>query len=178
MASPTQWTWVWGSSRSWWWTERPGMLQSMGSQRVGHDWATELKLNLNKHTGLNPSECNSSKISSVSTKKCCLISDHCLLYLKTCLNHIIILLFQFNQFQSPEIFSKYVALIPNPSFFTMVQLQSWGFISQTFEFLFTISYNWRNRHNFIQNLGKFNQVFIIPSIHKHPALPEYEISSF
>ena len=42
MASPTQWTWVWVSSRSWWWTGRPGMLQSMGLQRVRHDWATEL----------------------------------------------------------------------------------------------------------------------------------------
>ena len=42
MASPTQWTWVWASSRSWWWTREPGMLQSMGSQRVGHDWTTEL----------------------------------------------------------------------------------------------------------------------------------------
>ena len=42
MASPTRWTWVWASSGSWWWTGRPGMLQSMGSQRVGHNWATEL----------------------------------------------------------------------------------------------------------------------------------------
>ena len=42
MASLTQWTGVWVSSRSWWWTGRPGMLQSMGSQRVGYDWATEL----------------------------------------------------------------------------------------------------------------------------------------
>ena len=42
MASPTQWTWVWVNSRSWWWTGRPGMLQFTGSQRVGHDWATEL----------------------------------------------------------------------------------------------------------------------------------------
>ena len=41
MASPTQWTWVWVSSRSWWWTGKPGVLQSMGSQRVRHDWATE-----------------------------------------------------------------------------------------------------------------------------------------
>ena len=41
MASPTQWTWVWVNSRIWWWTGRPGVLQSMGSQRVGH-WATEL----------------------------------------------------------------------------------------------------------------------------------------
>ena len=40
MASPTQWTWVWVRSGSWWWTGKP--LQSMGSQRVGHDWATEL----------------------------------------------------------------------------------------------------------------------------------------
>ena len=42
MASPTQWTWVWVNSWSWWWTGRPGVLQSMGSQRVGHNWATEL----------------------------------------------------------------------------------------------------------------------------------------
>jgi len=42
MASLTRWTWVWVNSRSWWWTGRPGVLQSMGSQRVGHDWATEL----------------------------------------------------------------------------------------------------------------------------------------
>ena len=42
MASLTQWTWVWASSGSWWWTWKPGMLQSMGSQRVGHNWATKL----------------------------------------------------------------------------------------------------------------------------------------
>jgi len=36
------WTWVWVSPRSWWWTGKPGVLQSMESQRVGHDWATEL----------------------------------------------------------------------------------------------------------------------------------------
>ena len=42
MATPTRWTWVWTSSRSWWWTGEPGMLQSMGLQRVGHNWATEL----------------------------------------------------------------------------------------------------------------------------------------
>jgi len=42
MASPTHWTWVWVSSRSWWWTGKPGVLQSMGSQRVRHYWATEL----------------------------------------------------------------------------------------------------------------------------------------
>ena len=35
-------TWVWVGSESWWWTGRPGVLQSMGSQRVGHNWASEL----------------------------------------------------------------------------------------------------------------------------------------
>ena len=51
MASPTQWTGVWVDSGSWWWTGRPGVLQSMGSQRVRHDWATEL--NWNKQLSLN-----------------------------------------------------------------------------------------------------------------------------
>ena len=44
MASLTQWTWVWENSRSWWWTGRSGAQQSMGLQRVGHNWATELKI--------------------------------------------------------------------------------------------------------------------------------------
>ena len=49
MASPTQWTWIWVDSGSWWWTGRPGMLRFMGSQRVRHDWATELNwLNVSK----------------------------------------------------------------------------------------------------------------------------------
>ena len=43
MASWTRWTWVCTSSGRWWWTGKPGVLQSMGSQRVGHDWVTELK---------------------------------------------------------------------------------------------------------------------------------------
>ena len=42
LASPTRWTWVWVNSGSWWWTGRPGVLRFMGSQRVGHDWVTEL----------------------------------------------------------------------------------------------------------------------------------------
>ena len=42
MASLTQWRWVWVDSGSWWWTGRPGVLWSMSSQRVGHNWATEL----------------------------------------------------------------------------------------------------------------------------------------
>ena len=42
MASPTWWTWVWVNSGRWWWRGRPGVLRFMGSQRIGHDWVTEL----------------------------------------------------------------------------------------------------------------------------------------
>ena len=49
MASLTQWTWVWASSRSWWQTGRPGVLQSMGSQRVGHECVTELNWSSLQH---------------------------------------------------------------------------------------------------------------------------------
>ena len=52
MASPTQWTWVWVNSGSWWWIGRPGVLQFIGSQRVGHNWVTELKW-----TELNQEKC-------------------------------------------------------------------------------------------------------------------------
>ena len=49
--------WVWASSRSWWWAGKPGMLQSMGSQRAGHDWTTELNwtegFNLNWSLNIN-----------------------------------------------------------------------------------------------------------------------------
>ena len=44
MASLTQWTWVWVDSGSWWWIGKPDVLLFMGSQRVGHDWVTELKM--------------------------------------------------------------------------------------------------------------------------------------
>ena len=59
MASLTWWTWAWVSSRNWWWTGKPGVLQSMGSQRVGHDWATELNW-----TWINWFEKSSAVISS------------------------------------------------------------------------------------------------------------------
>ena len=42
MAPPTWWAWVWAIYKSWWWPGRPGMMQSMGEQRVGHDWAAKL----------------------------------------------------------------------------------------------------------------------------------------
>ena len=48
MASLTWWMWIWVNSGSWWWTGRPGMLHFMGSQRVGHDWVTELNWTMMK----------------------------------------------------------------------------------------------------------------------------------
>ena len=58
-ASPARWTWVWVKSGSWWWTGRPGVLRFMRSQRVGHDWATELKwTELNWKLLISPSYLN------------------------------------------------------------------------------------------------------------------------
>ena len=54
MASLTWWAWVWVNSRSWWWTGRPGVLQFMGSQRVGRDWVTELNWIFSSRLGLFP----------------------------------------------------------------------------------------------------------------------------
>ena len=48
-ASPSQWTWVWASSRSWWWTRKTGLWQSMRLQEVAHNWATELNWTWNQH---------------------------------------------------------------------------------------------------------------------------------
>ena len=48
MASLTRWAWFWASSGSWGWTGKPGMLRSMGSQRVRYDWATELNWTITK----------------------------------------------------------------------------------------------------------------------------------
>ena len=58
MALVTWWTWVGASSRSWWWTGKPGVLQSMGLQRVGHDWVTELNWKeLAWHSGIRQCVC-------------------------------------------------------------------------------------------------------------------------
>ena len=54
MASLTQWTWIRVDCGSWWWTGRPGVLWFMGSQRVGHDWVTELNWTESHPWGLNP----------------------------------------------------------------------------------------------------------------------------
>ena len=61
MASLTRWMWIWLNSGIWWWTGRPGVLRFMGSQRVGHDWVTEL--NWTEGTGRN-------KRTGVIFKKC------------------------------------------------------------------------------------------------------------
>ena len=63
MASPTQWTWVWVNSENWWLTGKPGVLQSMGLQRVRHNWATELKLNqVRGDSGLDQTDRSGDKI--------------------------------------------------------------------------------------------------------------------
>ena len=56
MASPIQRAWVRVNSECWWWTGRPGVLQSMGSWRVGHDWATELTEQLSWKNQLCPQD--------------------------------------------------------------------------------------------------------------------------
>ena len=67
MTSPTQWAWVWVDSRSWWWTGRPGMLQSMGSERIGHDWVTELNYS-NPYKNFKKKEhCQTSFFNKAST---------------------------------------------------------------------------------------------------------------
>ena len=58
MASLTQWTRVWVNSGSWWWTGRPGVLQFMGSQRVGHDWVTEQLIHTEKWGLIPASPCH------------------------------------------------------------------------------------------------------------------------
>ena len=71
MASPTQRTWVWVNSGRWWWTGRPGVSQFMGSQRVRHDWVTELNwtnhYDLNAHTALTLFSPDQFILSVVST---------------------------------------------------------------------------------------------------------------
>ena len=64
MASLTRWTWVSVNSGSWWWTGRPGVLRFMGSQRVGHDWATELNWTLAKLLLVNISQSLKASVTS------------------------------------------------------------------------------------------------------------------
>ena len=55
------WTWIWASSGSLWWTGKPGVLQSMGSEIVRHDWVTEL--NCRK-------DCGKDKLFSEELRQC------------------------------------------------------------------------------------------------------------
>ena len=69
IVSPTRWTWVWASPGSWSWTGKPGVLQSTGSQRVGHDWVTELNWN---SQCTQCSCCSDSRVQLSKTQaKCC-----------------------------------------------------------------------------------------------------------
>ena len=84
MASLTQWTWVWASSGSWWCTRKPGVLQSMGSQRVGDDWVTELNwTEQTLDTSLRSSPCWGTASQAWSLQK-----DH---YIKQILLYIVLL---------------------------------------------------------------------------------------
>ena len=69
MALLTQWTWVWVNSGSWWWTGRPGVLWFMGSQRVEHDWATDLIWSDQVN--------NINKISMINVSCTCLSFTNC-----------------------------------------------------------------------------------------------------
>ena len=91
MASPTQWTWVWVNSGSWWWTGRPGMLRFMGSQRVGHDWVTELNW---KPGQRYPGECCLCKFSV--NLKLFQISKFCLYFIKELTAFSILIIFILN----------------------------------------------------------------------------------
>ena len=63
MASPTRWTWVWASSGSWWWTGKPGVVQSMGSQKVGHDWVAKLNWNIHRSITHNNPKAETTQMS-------------------------------------------------------------------------------------------------------------------
>ena len=74
MAWPTQWTWIWASSRSWWWIGKPGMLQSTGSQRVGHNWGLNwTELNLPLSTLLTALPCHHSSHARHAPLSVCLL---------------------------------------------------------------------------------------------------------
>ena len=73
MASRTRWTWVWVNSGRWWWTGRPGVLRFMGSQRVGHYWATEL--NWTEESGYKSSHSKEKEICN--NVKWWMLTRHC-----------------------------------------------------------------------------------------------------
>ena len=74
MASLSQWTWVWVSSRSWW-TGNSGVLQSVGLQRVGHDWATELNWSMSRVT-------RKQETMAIHISLSCFLWENVLLYIE------------------------------------------------------------------------------------------------
>ena len=77
MVGCIQWTWVWPNSRSWWWTGKPGVLQSLGSQRVGHDWATELKRSLVNFFNKQPNQFKKyQRVFLYRKKKSCVLKSY------------------------------------------------------------------------------------------------------
>ena len=117
MASPTQWTWVWVNSENWWLTGKPGVLQSMGLQRVRHNWATELKP-LNFHCVSLSSICYYT-ISWRDLKK------YIWIRLTPCLKSCIVSSHTWNKIQSPY-FNLAWPLIspPSPGSFLLVNFNS------------------------------------------------------
>ena len=75
MASPTWWTWVWASSRSWWWTGKPGVLRSMGSQRVTTKQLNRTELTLHGYTFID-SRCHSLRFGSCCGLSRLFLIDH------------------------------------------------------------------------------------------------------
>ena len=71
MASPTQWTLVWVNSGSWRWTERPDLLWSIGSQRVGHDLVT-VELD-------GPRVCYTDEVKLERKNKYCMLTHICVI---------------------------------------------------------------------------------------------------
>ena len=120
MASPTQWAWVWVNPRSWWWTGRPGVLQSMGSQRAGHDWATELswtdchsRWNWEKISKFLVILVSKSAVWTISlriTKRNSMILDH--LEVSRLMNHCYMIFFSLfrkgQELVTPELMKNYI----------------------------------------------------------------------
>ena len=89
MASPTQWTRVWVSSRSWWWTGKPGVLQATGSQRVGHEQLSKMGMsNMSITEQLNGTEVSRKlKIHQASREAWC-VAVHGVAKSQTWLNEL------------------------------------------------------------------------------------------
>ena len=91
MASPTWWTWVWVDSGSWWWTERPSVLWFMGSQRVRHNWATELNISNDDHLFICLLVLCVSSLENCLFRSSHVLTVWCFLLLLICMKYLYIL---------------------------------------------------------------------------------------